>query len=123
MDAPSIGRVTARSRLGLHGLNDPELAALRLSSQVLAHKAALAGLPRVEMFFTTIEAEVAAEGAARGQRGERGEDGVDPWRTAPLTPGDRAAITAYLELLLGNDALSPAVRRVARDLLSAEHLS
>jgi hypothetical protein len=115
--------VNARSRIVLEGLSDPDLAALRLSSQVLAHKAALAGLPRVEMFFTTIEAEVAAEGAARGQRGERGQDGVDPWRTAPLTTGDRAAITAYLELLFGNEGLSPAVRRVARDLLGAERLS
>jgi hypothetical protein len=115
--------VNSRKRLALDGLNDTELNALRLSSQVLAHKAALAGLPRVEMFFTTIEAEVAAEGAARGQRGVRGEDGADPWRTAPLTQGDRAAITAYLELLYGNEGLSPAVRRVARDLLGADQLS
>ena len=121
--APSIGPVNSRTRLALEGLSDADLNALRLSSQVLAHKAALAGLPRVEMFFTTIEAEVAAEGAARGQRGERGGDGADPWRTAPLTTGDRAAITAYLELLYGNEGLSPAVRRVARDLLGAERLS
>jgi len=109
--------------LVLSDLSDPDLTALRLSSQVLAHKAALAGLPRVEMFFTTIEAEVAAEGAARGQRGQRGDVGVDPWRTAPLTQGDRAAIAAYLELLYGNEGLSPAVRRVARDLLSGQGLS
>lgn len=115
--------MNARARLVLEGLSDPELDALRLSSQVLAHKAALAGLPRVEMFFTTIEAEVAAEGAARGQRGRRGEEGVDPWRIAPLTVGDRAAIVAYLELLDGNEGLSPAVRGVARDLLGAERLS
>lgn len=119
----SIGPVNARSRLALEALSDADLAALRLSSQVLAHKAALADMPRVEMFFTTIEGEVAAEGAARGQRGQRGEEGVDPWRTAPLTRGDRAAITAYLELLNGNEGLSPAVRRVARDLLGAERLS
>lgn len=102
---------------GLDGLSVAELDALRLSSQVLAHKAALAGLPRVEMFFTSIEAEVAAEGAARGQRGRHGGEAGDPWRTAPLTPTDRAAIAAYLELVRDNEGLSPAVRGYAAALL------
>jgi hypothetical protein len=107
----------ARGHLRLSGLALSEIDALRLAAQVLAHKAALAGLPRVEMFFATVEAEAAAEGAARGQRGLRGEGGADPWRTAPMTPADHAMIAAYLELLYGNDGLSPAVRSVARGLL------
>jgi hypothetical protein len=102
-----------------------DLEALALSGQVLAHKAALAGLPRVEMFFTSVEAEVAAESAARGQLGRRdrgGDEGADPWRTAPLTPADRVAIAAYLELLAGNESLSPAVRDYARRLVGAADL-
>jgi hypothetical protein len=109
--------------MSLSDLSTEDLAALRLSSQVLAHKAALAGLPRVEMFFETIGAEVEAERAARGQRGRRAAATADPWQTAPLAAADRAAIATYLELLAANDRLSPAVRRLARGLLSTEALS
>jgi hypothetical protein len=109
--------------VGLDGLGAGDLEALRLASQVLAHKAALAGLPRVEMFFAAIEAEVAAEAAARGQRGQRGAESADPWRTAPLSPTDRAAIRAYLELLRDNERLSPAVREYVRALLAAGRVS
>lgn len=100
-----------------------DLEALRLASQVLAHKAALAALPRVEMFFAAIEAEVAAEAAARGQRGQPGVESADPWRTAPLTPTDRATIRAYLELLRDNERLSAAVREYARALFAAGRVS
>jgi hypothetical protein len=103
----------------LDGLSPADLEALRLSSQVLAHKAAMAGLPRVGMFFSAVESEVVAEAAARGQRGRRAEQTADPWRTAALTPVDRAAIAAYLELLANNDGLSPAVRDYAARLLKA----
>jgi hypothetical protein len=109
--------------MALDALADADLAALRLAGQVLAHKAALAGLPRVEMFFATIESEAFAEAAARGQRGPRGGEAVDPWSMAPLTPVDRAAIRAYLELLTSNEGLAEAVRQVARDLRRAERLS
>ena len=115
--------MAAKTGFGLDGLAANDLEALRLASQVLAHKAALAELPRVEMFFTSVEAEVAAEAAARGQRGRRGEDSADPWRTAPLTPTDRAAIRAYLELLRDNDRLSPAVREYVRSLVAAGRVS
>lgn len=108
---------------GLDGLAVGDLDALRLSSQVLAHKAALAGLPRVEMFLTSVEAEVAAEVAARGQRGRRGAVSADPWRTVPLTPTDRATIRAYLELLRDNERLSPAVRDYVRRLMAAGRVS
>ncbi len=103
----------------LDSLNTVDLEALRLSSQVLAHKAAMAGLPRVAMFFSSVESEVVVESAARGQRGQRAQEAADPWRTAPLTPVDRAAIAAYLELLAGNERLSPAVRDYAAQLLKA----
>jgi hypothetical protein len=115
--------VSQASPLALDGLSDAELAALRLSSQVLAHRAAVTGLPRVEMFFARLEAEADAEAAARGQTGVRIGAAADPWRAAPLTTVDRAAIVDSLELLAGNDGLSPAVRRVAGDLLRAEPLS
>jgi hypothetical protein len=108
---------------GLDTLAPNDLEALRLASQVLAHKAALAGLARVEMFFASVEAEVTAEAAARGQRGTRGTDPADPWRTAPLTPTDRAAIRAYLELLRDNERLSPAVREYVRGLVAAGRVS
>lgn len=106
----------------LDELTAADLEALRLASQVLAHKAALAQMPRVEMFFVTIEAEAAAEAAARSQRGRRVGETADPWRTAPLTPVDRAAIAAYLELLAGNERLSPALREYARRLIAARGL-
>jgi hypothetical protein len=124
--------MAAKALDGLDGLTAGDLEALRLASQVLAHKAAMAGLARVEMFFMAIEAEVAAEGAARGQRDQRGqtrqsgatgEESADPWRTAPLTPTDRAAIRAYLELLRDNERLSPAVREYVRGLVSAGRVS
>lgn len=107
----------------LESLSSADLDALRLASQVLAHKAALATMPRVEMFFTSVEAEVTAEAAARGQHGQRGEESADPWRTAPLTPTDRAAIRAYLELLRDNERLSPAVREYVRSLVAAGRVS
>jgi hypothetical protein len=100
-----------------------DLEALRLASQVLAHKAALAGLARVEMFFTSVEAEAIAEAAARGQRGTRGNESADPWKTAPLAPTDRAAIRAYLELLRDNERLSPAVREYVRSLVALGRVS
>ena len=106
----------------LEDLSATDLEALRLASQVLAHKAALAEMPRVEMFFTSIEAEAVAEGAARGQRGRRGTIAADPWKSAALTPVDRAAIAAYLELLAGNERLSPAIREYARRLIALRGL-
>lgn len=121
--------MASKAVAALDALAAGDLEALRLASQVLAHKAALADLPRVEMFFMTIEAEVAAEAAARGQHGSHGRHGgsgeasADPWRTAPLTPTDRAAIRAYLELLRDNDRLSPAVREYVKGLVSAGRVS
>jgi hypothetical protein len=115
--------MAAKTASGLDALAANDLEALRLASQVLAHKAALAGMPRVEMFFTSVEAEATAEVAARGQRGARGDESADPWKTAPLSPTDRAAIRAYLELLRDNERLSPAVREYVRSLVAAGRVS
>ena len=109
--------------VGLGQLSADDLSALRLAAQVMGHRAALAGLPRVSMFFERIEAEAVAEQAARGQRGERPANGFNPWRVAGLTGADRAAIVEYVGLLAGNNGLPAPVRDVARDLLAAEHLS
>src|SRR5690242_18170305 len=113
------GSMAAKVPASLDGLSATDLEAVRLASQVLAHKAAMAGVPRAAMFFSTVESEAVTEAAARGQRGQRGEVVVDPWRTAPLTPVDRATIAAYLELLTKNQALSAAVREYATRLLKA----
>jgi hypothetical protein len=115
--------VSSAALPSLELLGPADLEALRLASQVLAHKAALAGLARVEMFFMSIEADAVAEAAARGQRGERQAMPADPWRTAPLTPVDRAAIRAYLELLRDNERLSPGVREHVRRLVAAGRVS
>lgn len=113
------GSMGPKVQASLENLSIDNLGALRLSSQVLAHKAAMAGLPRVAIFFSSVESEAVVEIAARGQRGQRAEHAADPWRTAPLTPVDRAAIAAYLELLSNNEGLSPAVRDYAARLLKA----
>jgi hypothetical protein len=116
------GSMGAKVQASLESLTTADLAALRLSSQVLAHKAAMADLPRVAMFFSSVESEVVVETAARGQGGQgglRAEQVADPWHIAPLTPIDRAAIAAYLELVANNDGLSPAVREYAARLLKA----
>jgi hypothetical protein len=115
--------MAAKIGSGLDQMAVTDLESLRLASQVLAHKAALAGLPRVAMFFTSVETEAIAEAAARGQRGTRGDESADPWRTAPLTPTDRAAIRAYLELLRDNERLSPTVREYVRSLATAGRVS
>jgi hypothetical protein len=108
--------------LGLATLSVEDLAALRLSAQVMAHRAALAGLPRVELFFERLEAEADAEAAARGQRGTRTAGGSNPWHAAGLTDADRTAIREHIGLLAGNARLPPPVRDYARRLMAAGDL-
>ena len=109
--------------LDLEALSVDDVAALRLSAQVMAHRAALAGMPRVAMFFERLQAEADAEAAGRGQRGARSSTGSNPWRAAGLTDGDRTAIVEYAALLAGNSALSTTVRDYARRLIAAGDLS
>ena len=113
----------AEVALDLAPLSVDDLAALRLSAQVMAHRAALAGMPRVAMFFERLEAEADAELAARGQRGPRSSSGSTPWRVAGLTGADRNAIAEYATLLADNMGLSAAVRDYARRLIAAGDLS
>jgi len=115
--------VNSRSTLGLDGLNEADLVALRLSSQVLAHKAALAGLPRVEMFFERLQAEADAEKAARAQRGSRVDDGANPWLVGGLSSTDKKAVADYLGLLANNTALPAMLRELVLRLISVERLS
>lgn len=109
--------------LGLDGLPADDLAALRLSAQVMAHRAALAGLPRVEMFFERLEAEVDAEAAARAQLGRRAQVGINPWQVGGLSNADQATIADYLELLADNAALPATLRDLVRRLISFQRLS
>jgi hypothetical protein len=109
--------------LRLDGLSADDLAALRLSAQVMAHRAALAGLPRVEMFFARLEAEALAEAAARAQLGARSDGEVNPWLVGGLSDRDQATIADYLELLGGNAALTPTLRDLVRRLIALQPLS
>lgn len=112
-------------------LSAEDLAALRLGAQVMAHRAALAGLPRVAYYFERIEAETIAEQAATGQRGHVSADGstANVWvipivgDTPMVSEGDRSEISEYLELLAANEALPPSVRAWCRGLLAAERVS
>jgi hypothetical protein len=115
--------VTAQSVLHLESLSNDDLAALRLSSQVLAHKAALAGLPRVEMFFERLATEAEAEVAARGQRGTRTDSAANPWLVGGMSTTDRETIVDYLELLAQNTALPATLRDLVRRLISVQRLS
>jgi hypothetical protein len=121
----------------LADLSPGDLAALRLGAQVMAHRAALAGLPRVAHFFEGIEAETIAEQAATGQRGHVSAADRLPANGLPanvwvipivgdtpmVSEGDRREIGAYLELLAANEALPQPVRAWCRGLLAAERVS
>ena len=109
--------------LDLDGLSADDLAALRLSAQVMAHRAALAGLPRVEMFFERLEAEAEAEAAARSQLGARADRAANPWLAGGLSGTDHATIAEYLELLANNTALPQTLRDLVRRLISVQRLS
>jgi hypothetical protein len=109
--------------LDLAALTADELAALRLSAQVMAHRAALAGMPRVAMFFERLEAEADAETAARGQRGARSDGTPDLWRSMNLADADRAAIVEHLRLLAENAALPGGVTSYAERLIAAGRVS
>jgi hypothetical protein len=109
--------------LELDGLSADDLAALRLSAQVMAHRAALAGLPRVEMFFERLEAEAEAEAAARSQRGLRADSGINPWLVGGLSSADQVTVAEYLRLLADNTALPAALRDLVRHLISVQRLS
>lgn len=100
----------------LEPLNDTELFGLRLAAQVLAHKAVLAGRPRVARWFTALESAIVQQLARRGvgvvvaTRSELDLEGADA--------ADRELLADYLGLLAGNDGLSAGQREACRALRS-----
>ncbi|CAN5695404.1 hypothetical protein BH24CHL5_BH24CHL5_13750 [soil metagenome] len=102
--------------LAVDDLNDNDLFGLRLAGQVLGHKAAALGRPRVARWFADFETVAAAELARRGV-------GivliVEPELRLP--PGadaaERQMLAEYLGLLAGNQGLSEAQRDFCRRLL------
>jgi hypothetical protein len=101
-------------------LTQDDLVALRLAAQVMAHRAQLAGRPRVGLYFDSLESAVMAEQAARGQEGDRLVS------ASPLVvpgPEDRRVIGEYLGLLVANPGLSDSVRRVCRALVARDAIS
>jgi hypothetical protein len=117
------GSMAPDPALELDRLSADDLAALRLSAQVMAHRAALAGLPRVEMFFERLQAEADAETAARAQLGSRAAGGTNPWLVGGLSSTDQQAVADYLGLLADNTALPATLRDLVRHLISVQRLS
>jgi hypothetical protein len=98
------------------GLSDGDLFGLRLAGQVLGHKAAIAGRPRVARWFADLESVVGAELARRGV----GVVLIDEpeLRLAPdADAADLTALSQYLGLLAGNPGLSEDQRRYCSRLL------
>lgn len=102
-------------------LTAAELAALRLSAQVMAHKADLANRHAVRLFFESLEGAVLAELAGRSQAPTAPD--VPAAQAAPavlfstaLGDGDSRLIAEYLELLANNGRLPAAVRLFCRQL-------
>lgn len=122
----SIGAVESLPQRGsvsasLDSLTTPELAALRLSAQVMAHRADLAGAQAARIFFESLEAAVMAEEAGRGQTRPRAASsahgsGVAGLLSLPASRSDRALITDSLAQLASNDRLPPAIRQLCRRL-------
>jgi hypothetical protein len=103
-------------------LTSDDLVALRLAAQVMAHRAHMAGRPRVGLYFDSLESAVMAEQAARGQEGDRV---ISAAELVVPGPNDRRVLGEYLALLVGNEGLSDAVRRLchslaARDAIAAQ---
>lgn len=97
-------------------LTDSDLFGLRLAGQVLGHKAALLGRPRVARWFADLESVVASELARRGV-------GVvmisQPSLALPAQAdaADRQLLAEYLGLLAANQGLSGEQRDYCRQLL------
>jgi hypothetical protein len=112
------------AHLDLSELDSVDLASLRLGAQVMGHKAELAARPRVEVFFKALQLTVDEE-LTRRKREVDDKPLVSvaqlpltgPAETeAPATPEDRQLTAELLDLLGGNERLSPPVRRAVRTL-------
>ena len=132
MDRPSAtdskASIGGDSGVSLADMSPQDLDALRLAAQVMAHRAALADLPRVALYFERIEAETLAEQAASAQLGRRmagpapGVISIIGDRAA-TSDGDRAVIGEYLDLLVANGGLPKSVRDWLGGLRGSEPLS
>lgn len=106
--------------VSLDSLTLGELAALRLSAQVMAHRADLGSSQTARLFFESLESAVMAEQAGRSH--PEGAAAAAAGATAgnllrlPASQSDRDVITESLELLAANEGLAPAVRLFCRRL-------
>lgn len=107
--------MTGAPALGLREMSGDDLAALRLAAQVMAHRALLGGQPRVLHYFENLDSAIVAEQAARAQ-----PDQAPLSDTALLAAGttddDLELIGKDLDLLIGNERLSVALREGCRRL-------
>ena len=100
------------------GLADAELFGLRLAAQVLGHKAALAGRPRVARWFADLESLIAFRLASRGVGVVLGAE--PRLALAPdADAADRRLLAEYLGLLADNEGLTKAQRETCRALRAA----
>jgi hypothetical protein len=97
-------------------LSDGDLFGLRLAGQVLAHKAALAGRPRVARWFADLESVVSSELSRRGV-GLVLVAEPELALAAGADAADIALLRDYLALLAGNASLSDAQRAYCQRLL------
>ena len=121
MERPSEPGIISAS---FDSLTAAELASLRLSAQVMAHKADLANSQAARLFFESLEAAVMAEEAGRAQSSVPRYRPADDASMAGLLSlatnrSDRTVIAEYLGLLAANDRLPHAVRLFCRRLEQA----
>ena len=106
--------------IDLSGFALADLRVLRLSAQIMGHRASLAARPEVGAFFAQLEGQLALEL-------RRGADAARQARPMTLTIGegtarpgaaieDRRLLAEYLDLLADNIGLSTAVRRTCASL-------
>ncbi len=95
-------------------LTDADLEALRLSAQVMGHKAVVEEHTLVGDFFVTLEQAFRQRIAAGGS--DQAVRVALPALDGAAGDDDRRLVMEYLGLLAANERLSPAVRRVCSEL-------
>jgi hypothetical protein len=102
----------------LAGLSDSDLMGLRLSAQVMTHKAELIGRGPVAAYFARLEYAVQAELASRltGIRVMPGQLSLEVDQL--IDEEDVGLVSDYLGLLIANENLSPELREACRRLRS-----
>jgi len=107
--------VAGSGPIALGRLTHPELAAIELSAQVMAHRAGLAARPLVARYFEVVRTAAGAEREVRGQPGSSAPGAV-VLLPADASPEDRRGVLESLDLLIANEGLPAAVRAVFRQL-------